>query len=982
MFLSWTRHRANRKGRLAISAACTSCPCGIESLEARQLMSAVSTFPVPGADPTTWNGTSSHIVVGPDGNEWFTDPTDNAIGKVTPAGQVTMFPLPTAVVADVAGSDNPTPSGPAPADIVVGPDHNLWFTENGADGIGRITPDGVITEFHTPTANSNPLGLAVGADGNLWFAESGNSAIGRVTPDGVITEFPAAGLDVSYLDGIAQGADGNVWFIAYDSNSNGTLASITPDGKVTTYPLGDDPTALAAGPDGNLWVGTDSGNIDRVATDGTVTSFALADGAGITTITAGTDGNLWFTLNGSDQFGKISTAGVSSEFNLPAAGADAANGTISMSDIAQSSDGSIWFVDGVNPQVGTFDATSALLASGQDATVTAGANVTTPIGSFVDFAGAGTASDYTATLTLDSGATLAGTITANDSGGFTISTTSDWTVGYYNVSITVTDARDASRVATADSTVTVNAPQSVGVGVDISATSGQTFNGTVATFTNVDLTSPGTYSAQIDWGDGHTTAGTIAANSQGGFDVSGTNTYAAAGSFAISTTLFPYPTYPGGLVFYGGGTNNGGGVPPVTLGAAVAQTPPLNAINAIGHYRGPILPGTGGTSATATSNATVAPGVMDGTGYSVLASSTSPFSGDVASFTLADPSADVGHFHATVQWSDPGVRDWYTNSIADSDATISSDGQGNLTVSTTANFTQSGLSHFIVKITDDRLAGSAAVVGVAYGQVIVDHEYPVFWWYADGTTPVNGIYPPVAPGGNTTGGTVDPNPVLSEHVVTHAQTPTAFAGQTFNGDVGVLSGVVSGAAHLADLHGTIHWGDGATSAATFVGGNKGVVAIHGSHAYAAAGNYDVTVNVTQTLYSNGKASSLYPLSIPTVHSTATIKAIPATAHAYPAGLPIAAKVNQIFTGPVAKASPPATPADDTRSATIWWGDGTKTAGVITPTHSGLTVTGSHAFKKPGTYTVWIDVLQTAPGLKHAKITSVLEHLKTTAIVTG
>ena len=39
-----------------------------------------------------------------------------------------------------------------------GPDGNLWFVENSANKIGRITTAGVVTEFAVPTANSRPLG--------------------------------------------------------------------------------------------------------------------------------------------------------------------------------------------------------------------------------------------------------------------------------------------------------------------------------------------------------------------------------------------------------------------------------------------------------------------------------------------------------------------------------------------------------------------------------------------------------------------------------------------------------------------------------------------------------------------------------------------------------------------------------------------------------------------------------------------------------
>jgi virginiamycin B lyase len=72
----------------------------------------------------------------------------------------------------------------------VGADGNLWFTEELGNRIGRISPDGTITEFTLPTANSGPIGITVGPDGNLCFTEFNANQIGMIRPDGsTITEF-------------------------------------------------------------------------------------------------------------------------------------------------------------------------------------------------------------------------------------------------------------------------------------------------------------------------------------------------------------------------------------------------------------------------------------------------------------------------------------------------------------------------------------------------------------------------------------------------------------------------------------------------------------------------------------------------------------------------------------------------------------------------------------------------------------------------
>src|SRR6266851_5201233 len=67
-----------------------------------------------------------------------------------------------------------------PRGITAGPDGNLWFAES--NNIGRITPSGSITTFPVPTQSSSPEGITAGPDGNLWFTDAGNN-IGRITPD-------------------------------------------------------------------------------------------------------------------------------------------------------------------------------------------------------------------------------------------------------------------------------------------------------------------------------------------------------------------------------------------------------------------------------------------------------------------------------------------------------------------------------------------------------------------------------------------------------------------------------------------------------------------------------------------------------------------------------------------------------------------------------------------------------------------------------
>jgi len=53
------------------------------------------------------------------------------------------------------------------------------FTDLSANAIGRITPTGEIREYAIPTAHSLPLAIAAGADGNIWFGANHKFIKGR-----------------------------------------------------------------------------------------------------------------------------------------------------------------------------------------------------------------------------------------------------------------------------------------------------------------------------------------------------------------------------------------------------------------------------------------------------------------------------------------------------------------------------------------------------------------------------------------------------------------------------------------------------------------------------------------------------------------------------------------------------------------------------------------------------------------------------------
>jgi streptogramin lyase len=85
-----------------------------------------------------------------------------------------------------------------------------------------------MSEFALPTANSSPSSIAAGPDGNLWFTEQNANQIGKITAAGTVTEY-GVGPDVQGgLDDIAAGPDGNVWFTC---QLCGGIGNISPPGR-------------------------------------------------------------------------------------------------------------------------------------------------------------------------------------------------------------------------------------------------------------------------------------------------------------------------------------------------------------------------------------------------------------------------------------------------------------------------------------------------------------------------------------------------------------------------------------------------------------------------------------------------------------------------------------------------------------------------------------------------------------------------------
>jgi streptogramin lyase len=186
--------------------------------------------------------------------------------------------------------------------ITVLPDGTVFATEPYTSRLARITPDGRVTEFPTPTRDAGPGAITTGPDGNAWFTESGPgaaAAIGRITPGGSISEFPVRPLPYGTttvpadLGPIIAGTDDRLWF-----TTGLGVGSITTAGDVVTFSLPDptSPADLALAPDGTLWITQSSiPRVDRLSPTGELDPLELPDEADGVSVAVGSDGAMYFT---------------------------------------------------------------------------------------------------------------------------------------------------------------------------------------------------------------------------------------------------------------------------------------------------------------------------------------------------------------------------------------------------------------------------------------------------------------------------------------------------------------------------------------------------------------------------------------------------------------------------------------------------------------------------------------------------------------
>jgi streptogramin lyase len=256
-------------------------------------------FRVPTADTEP-----SSITNGSDDNRWFVEGNldsvleSPAIGRITPAGDITEFPV--------------NCSFCSLSDIVQGPEGILYFTSNEAI-LGRITTSG---EFLAPIPmpETDVLAGDLAVHGNdIWITDFNNDSLWRYNvATGQFTQFP-----VPEPADVAVDSGGRVWFTAPLAPGIGELNPAT--GAVTMTPTVRIPRQLTVASDGDIWFTarfTPQG-VGRLVpasrgTPGVVTEFPLTN-VGPEGIAASSDGSVWFTQTTKGNIARITDDGAITE---------------------------------------------------------------------------------------------------------------------------------------------------------------------------------------------------------------------------------------------------------------------------------------------------------------------------------------------------------------------------------------------------------------------------------------------------------------------------------------------------------------------------------------------------------------------------------------------------------------------------------------------------------------------------------------------
>lgn len=492
-------------------------------------------------------------------------------------------------------------------------------------------------------------------------------------------------------------------------------------------------------------------------------------------------------------------------------------------------------------------------------------------------------------------------------------------------------------------TITVSSRALSATALSVAATEATQFNRVVATFSDSDAQDVASdFSANINWGDGGKSAGSITFGTDNLFTVAASHSYAEEGT------------------------------EPVTI--------------SIAH--------TSGATVTAQTTADILDVAVAATGLTAAVAEAATFSGAVATFTDPAGAEAIGNYTATINWGDgsttpsaaitlnagvftvSGTHTYVEEGAKAPVLTIAHDAASPVTVTASIVVSDASLSGVttasavggIEDVTPATLT-AATFTDSNVGAPASDFSISAVNW-GDGSTTATGLNISGSGGSYTlTGSHLYSEDGVHNFSITvkDAGGSTATLSGTANvADAGLdaapagiaamedatFSGAVATfvdtnrSAPASDYSATIDWGDG-TRATTVSGGQmsvaNGTYTVAASHVYAIAGTYNAVVTVSDV--GSARATARDTVVVTPAATTASGSTVNGTV-----GTAVSATVAAFSHGDGRL------PAADF-SATIDWGDGQTSAGTVSAANAAYTVAGTHTYTRSGTYAVAITIVE-------------------------
>jgi virginiamycin B lyase len=233
-------------------------------------------------------------------NVWFSDTdfslaTGGFIGRLSQDGDMSLWPVPTiGARLEEIGLDHRGP---------------LWFAEQGTNKVGRLDPsNNTITQYTSPTPNSDPAGILVAPDTTIWYSEHAADKIAHLFPNkapAVTTHVTPIHSHVGASVSSRSGAPGASTNPTRRTEPITTVTSmVTVSQGIVEYslpPSGKSPNIedMRFDRQGNIFFEDDVGRIgELVLHDGSkpvVNEWPIPDGKGYYTIEFGASDTLWIS---------------------------------------------------------------------------------------------------------------------------------------------------------------------------------------------------------------------------------------------------------------------------------------------------------------------------------------------------------------------------------------------------------------------------------------------------------------------------------------------------------------------------------------------------------------------------------------------------------------------------------------------------------------------------------------------------------------